>query len=229
MTAPNGGAGSRTRPHRERQQRRAAIHFQTEPRTRWRVRRSRTRCVTNATLAGNSHAVASTDLRVLDPHVAPVRPANDRPFADHVHLDRGTRLGAALQHDGRWYNALKAAHGNASSTSGAGCSCWRARASAARPVGGTTGAGVTERTTIPAPWCSTTAGCTRWCSPTAAVLWGRQAQCVAVAVCARAHLSAPKPRDLNVARAERGGRGGPGRLRKKDVNTTICEQRLMPL
>ena len=116
MTAPNGGAGSRTRPHRERQQRRAAIHFQTEPRTRWRVRRSRTRCVTNATLAGNSHAVASTDLRVLDPHVAPVRPANDRPFADHVHLDRGTRLGAALQHDGRWYNAFKAAHGSASST-----------------------------------------------------------------------------------------------------------------
>ena len=116
MTAPNGGAGSRTRPHRERQQRRAAIHFQTEPRRRWRVRRSRTRCVTNATLAGNSHAVASTDLRVLDPHVAPVRPANDRPFADHVHLDRGTRLGAALQHDGRWYNAFKAAHGSASST-----------------------------------------------------------------------------------------------------------------
>ena len=57
--------------------------------------------MTNATLAGNSHAVASTDLWVLDPHIAQRRPANDRPFVDDVHLDRGTRLGAALQHDGR--------------------------------------------------------------------------------------------------------------------------------
>ena len=58
--------------------------------------------MTNATLAGDSHAVASTDVWVLDQDIAQRRPAKDRPSVDYERLDRSTRLGAALQHDGRW-------------------------------------------------------------------------------------------------------------------------------
>ena len=110
----------------------------------------------------------------------------------------------------------------------AGCSCWRARASrrralsAARPSAGTKERTARSPSAVVLPHCWVHQVVLPHCC---GALGGRQAQCVAVAV----RVPAPKPRDLNVARAERGGRGGPGRRRKKDVNTTICEQRLMPL
>lgn len=151
---------------------------------RWRVRRCWTRCVTNATLAGNSHQVASTDLRVLDPHVAPRRSANDRPFADHVHLDRGTRLGAALQHDGRWYHACKAVHGSA-----------RFRRTSAR-AGRARGGGTPRSPELALHHCCGALGC------------GNYRHSVSGRV--RAHQTP----DQNVARAERGGRGPGRRGKK---------------
>ena len=146
--------------------------------------------MTNATLAGNSHAVASTDLRVLDPHVAPMRPANDCPFADHVHLDRGTRLGAALQHDGRWYSAFKAAHGSASSNVSFVRARLRARAAAARRAYTRV---ATQRTA------------THHCCGAPPLLWCSGGDRHNVSV--RVRTKSP----TNVARAERGGRGGPWR------------------
>ena len=135
MTAPNGGEPVRGRSLTESVSCDEPQSTSKLSREEGGVSGGAGRCVTNATLAGDLHAVASTDLRVLDPHIALMRPANDRPFADHVRLDRGTRLGAALQHDGRWYNAFKAAHGSASSTSVANCSL---RARCDRVLGGAT-------------------------------------------------------------------------------------------